>query len=107
MAFITYEDLLDFLEDMVVEVSERAIKYGGPLLKELNPNFVSEPALSGSSPRCAVLPFSFRCSLSCNVDLTESPQEALPPHGLWRRHQVSARTQHLQGRGEEGVLRLG
>jgi len=51
MAFITYEDLLDFLEDMVVEVSERAIKYGGPLLKELNPNFVSQPALSGSSPR--------------------------------------------------------
>lgn len=39
-AFITYEDLLDLLEDMCVNVAERLVKRAGPLLKEVNPNFV-------------------------------------------------------------------
>ena len=38
-AFITYEDLLDLLEDMCVNVAERLVEKAGPLLKEVNPNF--------------------------------------------------------------------
>ena len=39
-AFISYEDLLDLLEDMCVDVAARLVKRAGPLLKEVNPNFV-------------------------------------------------------------------
>ena len=39
-AFITYEELLDLLEDMCVNVAERLMEKGAALLKEVNPNFV-------------------------------------------------------------------
>ena len=38
-AFITYEDLLNLLEDMCVNVAERLVAKSGALLKEVNPNF--------------------------------------------------------------------
>jgi asparaginyl-tRNA synthetase len=41
LAFITYEDLLDLLEDMVVDVAERLVKKAGDMLKLVNPNFVA------------------------------------------------------------------
>ena len=39
MGFITFEDLLQTLEDMVVDVAERLEKKAGPMLKHINPNF--------------------------------------------------------------------
>jgi len=39
LGFITYDDLLNILEDMVVDVAERLMKKAGPELKSLNPNF--------------------------------------------------------------------
>ena len=38
-AFISYEDLLDLLEDMCVDVADRLVRRAGPLLKEVNPDF--------------------------------------------------------------------
>ena len=38
--FISYDDLLNRLEDLVVDVCDRVMKSEfGPLVKELNPNF--------------------------------------------------------------------
>ena len=41
MAFIEFDDLLDFIEDMVVQVITRflADPEGAAIIKELNPNF--------------------------------------------------------------------
>ncbi|ETO34268.1 asparaginyl-tRNA synthetase, cytoplasmic isoform 2 [Reticulomyxa filosa] len=41
LPFISYNDLLDCLEDMVVDVCARIIKDHGDLLKSLNPKFVN------------------------------------------------------------------
>jgi asparaginyl-tRNA synthetase len=40
LGFITYEDLLDLLEDMCVDVAERLVKKCGEMIKAVNPNFV-------------------------------------------------------------------
>jgi len=40
VAFCNYNELLDLLEDMCVDVADRLIKKAGPLLKEINPNFI-------------------------------------------------------------------
>uniref|UniRef100_A0A1I8G0B8 Asparagine--tRNA ligase, cytoplasmic n=2 Tax=Macrostomum lignano TaxID=282301 RepID=A0A1I8G0B8_9PLAT len=37
--FITYNDLLDRVEDLIVDVSERVLKEAGDLLREVNPKF--------------------------------------------------------------------
>lgn len=39
MGFITFEDLLSTLEDMVVSVAELLEKKAGPMLRHINPNF--------------------------------------------------------------------
>eukprot|EP00456_Euglypha_rotunda_P082715 TRINITY_DN8151_c0_g3_i4.p1 TRINITY_DN8151_c0_g3~~TRINITY_DN8151_c0_g3_i4.p1 ORF type:complete len:350 (-),score=61.39 TRINITY_DN8151_c0_g3_i4:132-1046(-) len=39
IGFITYEQLLETLEDMVVDVAERLVKVAGEMLKDLNPEF--------------------------------------------------------------------
>ena len=39
MGFITFDDLLDTLEDMVVDVAERLEKKAGDMLRHINPNF--------------------------------------------------------------------
>jgi len=39
IGFITFDDLLEILEDMVVDVAERAVKQAGDLLKLVNPDF--------------------------------------------------------------------
>eukprot|EP00697_Spironema_sp_BW2_P013253 gnl/Spiro4/3272_TR1597_c0_g1_i1.p1 gnl/Spiro4/3272_TR1597_c0_g1~~gnl/Spiro4/3272_TR1597_c0_g1_i1.p1 ORF type:complete len:554 (+),score=150.66 gnl/Spiro4/3272_TR1597_c0_g1_i1:50-1663(+) len=39
MSFITFDDLLNFLEDMVVDVCERAVAKCGDIIHKLNPNF--------------------------------------------------------------------
>ena len=41
IAFATFEDLLQTLEDMVVDVAERLIAKAGDVLKSINPDFVS------------------------------------------------------------------
>jgi asparaginyl-tRNA synthetase len=41
LAFITYNDLLDLLEDMCVDVADRLVKKAGEMLKIVNPNFVA------------------------------------------------------------------
>jgi len=41
LGFITYEDLLDLLEDMCVDVAERLVAKAGDMLKIVNPNFVA------------------------------------------------------------------
>jgi len=41
MPFIKFEDLLNTLEDMVVDVCERVIKNHGDLLRQMNPKFVA------------------------------------------------------------------
>lgn len=40
LGFITYEDLLDLLEDMCVDVAKRLVEKAGDMLKIVNPNFV-------------------------------------------------------------------
>ncbi|KAJ1553474.1 asparagine--tRNA ligase, partial [Cladochytrium tenue] len=41
LAFITFDDLLDFIEDMVVSVAEKVLAdpLGAEMMKQLNPNF--------------------------------------------------------------------
>jgi asparaginyl-tRNA synthetase len=39
MGFITFDDLLQTLEDMVVDVAERLDKMAGPMIRSINPNF--------------------------------------------------------------------
>lgn len=39
VGFITFDDLLNILEDMVVSVAEMLVQKAGPLLKEVNPGF--------------------------------------------------------------------
>lgn len=39
LGFITFEDLLDLLEDMCVDVADRLIKMAGDMLKIVNPDF--------------------------------------------------------------------
>jgi asparaginyl-tRNA synthetase len=41
MAFISFDDLLNTLEDMVVDVAERLVARAGDLLKSVNPDFVA------------------------------------------------------------------
>lgn len=41
LGFITYEDLLDLLEDMCVSVAEKLVAKHGEMLKIVNPNFVA------------------------------------------------------------------
>ena len=41
LGFITYEELLDLLEDMCVDVADRLVKKCGDMLKIVNPNFVA------------------------------------------------------------------
>jgi asparaginyl-tRNA synthetase len=43
MAFLTFDDLLNYLEDMVVDVAERLVARAGDLLKSVNPDFVRIP----------------------------------------------------------------
>lgn len=40
MGFLTYDDLLNTLEDMVVDVAERIVARAGDMLKSVNPDFV-------------------------------------------------------------------
>eukprot|EP00455_Lapot_gusevi_P021517 TRINITY_DN2255_c0_g1_i4.p1 TRINITY_DN2255_c0_g1~~TRINITY_DN2255_c0_g1_i4.p1 ORF type:complete len:233 (-),score=78.30 TRINITY_DN2255_c0_g1_i4:102-800(-) len=40
MAFLSFDDLLNLLEDMVVSVAERLVARAGDLLKSVNPDFV-------------------------------------------------------------------
>jgi asparaginyl-tRNA synthetase len=39
LAFITFDDLLSALEDLIVDVTERCLKLEPDLIKKMNPNF--------------------------------------------------------------------
>ena len=41
MPFIKFEDLLDYLRDMIVDVCDRVVKEHGDILSHFNPNFVA------------------------------------------------------------------
>ena len=78
-AFITYEELLDLLEDMCVDVAERLVKRAGPLLREVNPTFVP--------PTKPFLRMNYSDAVS--FCLTED-MEVLTERGFMSREQVFA-----------------
>ena len=39
--FITFDQLLDRLEDLICDVTERVVSLGGDLLQQVNPDFVA------------------------------------------------------------------
>jgi asparaginyl-tRNA synthetase len=53
VAFMSYEDLLNLLEDMVCDVSRRVIERAGPMLKHFNADFVRFPP---PHEQCSYLP---------------------------------------------------
>lgn len=59
MAFLTFDDLLNYLEDMVVDVAERLVARAGDLLKSVNPDFVCSFSIGINEPTVNFLEFIF------------------------------------------------